>query len=70
MGENETLDCAVKRDVEIIFHGWHFYPSDPDQTPIMNINFSDPRYFIYKEDYPKSIAFYSLLGQTIEVMYS
>ena len=37
-GNTETLECRVSKDLEIIFHGWDFYPSNPNRSLIENID--------------------------------
>ena len=37
-GTSVSLECQVIKDVEIVFHEWNFYPSNPGIDPITNIN--------------------------------
>ena len=41
----ETLECQVQKDVEVIFHGWYFYPSDSSERRMLTID--GDRYVLY-----------------------
>ena len=44
-GTSESLECQVEKDVEIVFHEWNFYPSNPGLPSIPNINIMESARF-------------------------
>ena len=48
-GVTETLECQVQKDVEVIFHGWYFYPSNSSERQKLNTdpNSTNTRYVLY-----------------------